>query len=120
MSMVRLFAVGCTAFAFLFLLSAGSEGALNQKPQMVKGTIKDIQVEKNVLVVNQKVKNEFVTRELSIEKDTEFVVMKGDSKKTATGRDGLVLLDELKLKDASVQVKCDKDVKVLQVTVKTK
>lgn len=116
--MARLFAVGCTAFAFLFLLSAGSEGALNQKPQMVKGTIKEVQVDKNVLIINQKVKNEFVTRELSIEPTTEFIVLKGGDKKTGTGADGLRLLEGAK--GATVAVKCDKDVKVLQVTVKAK
>lgn len=116
--MVRVFAVACTLFAFLFLLQAGTEGAANQKPQMVKGTIKDVQTDKNVLIVNQKVKNEFVERELSIETTTEFIVMKGGDKKSGTGADGLKLLEGAK--GASVAVKCDKDVKVLQVKVTIK
>src|SRR5438128_11676729 len=79
-AMVRVFAVACTLLAFLFLVQTGTEGAANQKPQMVKGTIKDVQTDKNVLIVNQKVKNEFVERELSIETTTEFIVMKGTAK----------------------------------------
>jgi hypothetical protein len=116
--MVRIVAVACTLFAFLFLLSAASDGA-NQKPQMVKGTIKEVQLDKSVLIINQKVKNENVDRELSIETTTEFVLKKkGEQDKTGTGADGFKLLDGLK--GSSVQVKCDKDVKVLRVTVMVK
>jgi hypothetical protein len=119
--MVRILGVACTLFAFLFLLNAGTEGAVNQKPQMVKGTIKEVQVDKNVLVVNQKVKNDFVDRELSIETTTEFVLKKkGSDDKTGTGAEGLKLLDGANAKGANVQVKCDKDVKVLRVTVMLK
>ena len=116
--MVRLFAITCTLFAFLFLISAGTEGAANQKPQMVKGTIKSVDLDKSVLVINQKVKNENVDRELSIETTTEFVVTIKGEKKTGTGADGFKLLEGAK--GASVQVKCDKDVKVLQVKVTIK
>jgi hypothetical protein len=114
--MVRILAVACTMLAFLFLINAGSEGAAKQKPQMVKGTIKEVQVDKNVLIVKQKVKNDTVDRELSIETTTEFVVTVNGEKKTGTGADGLKLLENRV--GANVQVKCDKDVKVLQVTVK--
>jgi len=116
--MVRVLAVACTLLAFLFLVSANSEGALNAKAQMVKGTIKEVQVDKNVLIVNQKVKNETVVRELSIEPTTEFVVTKAGKKEEGTGANGLRLLEGLK--NANVQVKCDKDVKVLKVTVSVK
>ncbi len=116
--MVRVVAVVCTLFAFLFLVQAGTEGAANQKPQMVKGTIKEVKLDTNVLIINQKVKNEVVDRELSIESTTEFIVMKGGDKKTGTGADGFKLLEGAK--GASVQVKCDKDVKVLQVKVNIK
>src|SRR6266480_363744 len=72
--MVRILAVGCTLLAFLFLINAGTEGAAQQqKPQMVKGTIKSVDVKKNVLVINQVLKNkDIVDRELSIETTTEF------------------------------------------------
>ena len=116
--MVRIFAVACTLLAFLFLVNAGSEGAVLQKAQMVKGTIKKVDTEKNVLIVNQKVKNEFVERELSIETTTEFVVTIKGAKKEATGAAGLELL--VGQEKAMVQVKCDKDVKVLKVTVTVK
>jgi hypothetical protein len=115
--MVRLFGIACMLFAFLFLVSTGIEGA-NQKPQMVKGTIKEVQLDKSVLIVNQKVKNETVERELSIEATTEFIVMKGGDKQTGTGADGFKLLENAK--GASVAIKCDKDVKVLQVKVTIK
>ena len=116
--MLRILAVLCTLFAFLFLMDAGTEGAVKQKPQMVKGTIKEVQLDKSVLIINQKVKNESVDRELSIETTTEFIVMKGTDKKTGTGADGFKLLEGAK--GATVQVKCDKDVKVLQVKVNIK
>ena len=117
--MVRLFAIACTLFAFLFLVSAGTEGAVNQKPQMVKGTIKSVDLDKSVLIINQKVKNDVVDRELSIETTTEFVLKKkGSEDKVGTGADGFKLLDGLK--GANVNVKCDKDVKVLRVTVMVK
>ena len=117
--MVRILAVACTLLAFLFLINAGTEGAaLQQKAQMVKGTIKSVDFKKNVLVINQKLKNDIVDRELSIEPTTEFVVTKGGTKKEGTGADGLALLEGLE--KANVAVKCDKDVKVLKVTVTVK
>ena len=115
--MVRILSVASVMLAFMFLISATTEGAQN-KPQMVKGTIKEVQTDKDVLIVNQKVKNQFVDRELSILNTTEFVVTKGGETKTGTGSAGLKLLEDAK--GASVQVKCDKDVNVLKVTVKIK
>jgi hypothetical protein len=116
--MLRILSVTVALFAFMLVLHGATDGAQAQKAQMVKGTIKEVQLDKDVLVVNQKVKNEFVTRELSIETSTEFVVtIKGENKE-ATGSAGLKLLENAK--GASVQVKCDKDVKVLKVTVTVK
>jgi hypothetical protein len=89
-----------------------------QKNQMVKGTIKEVNVKDGVLVVNQKVKNETVVRQLDIKDVTEFSIQIGDEKKELTGKNGLALLEGKE--GASVQVKCDKDVNVLKVTVTIK
>jgi hypothetical protein len=117
--MVRFLAVACSLVAVLFLLSGTTvEGVQAKKPQMVKGTIKDVQLDKDVLIVNQKVKNEVVDRELSILNTTEFVVTIKGEKKEAVGSAGLKLLENAK--GATVAVKCDKDVNVLKVTVTVK
>src|SRR4051794_22507754 len=100
--MVRLAAVACTLVAFLFFLQGMTDGAQAQKAQMVKGTIKEVHLDKNVLIVNQKVKNESVERELSIESNTEFVVTIKGEKKEGTGAAGLKLLEGAK--GANVQV----------------
>jgi hypothetical protein len=117
--MVRFLAV-VLALAGLFFLVQGApvEGVQAKKNQMVKGTIKEVQVDKDVLIVNQKVKNEVVDRELSILTTTEFVFMNKGEKKEAVGNAGLRLIENAK--GASVQVKCDKDVNVLKVTVTIK
>src|SRR3954471_14912993 len=95
--MVRILAMACTLFAFALLFQGSSEGASQQKkPQMVKGTIKEVQTDKDVLIVNQKVKNEFVDRELSILSTTEFEVTKNGSKQTGIGSAGLKLLEGTK------------------------
>ena len=113
--MVRSFAIATTLFAFVFLVTDGSAAGQAKKNQMVKGTIKLVDPAKDLLVVSQKVKNENVDRELSILDSTEFVIMTGKDKKEVTGKEGLQLL---KGKEGSaVQVKCDKDVNVLKVTV---
>ena len=88
------------------------------KNQMVKGTIKVVDLDKNVLIVNQKVKKDTVVRELDIRNDTKIVVMSGNDKKEAVGAEGLKLLEGKE--GAMVTVKCDKDVNVLSVTVKLK
>ena len=114
--MVRAVAIGCTLLALAIFVGSGEAGA--KKNQMVKGTIKSVDVEKNLLVVNQKVKNETVDRELSILDSTEFVITKGDQKQELTGAQGLKAIEDSV--GSSVQVKCDKDVNVLKVTVKIK
>ena len=97
---------------------AGSADA-GQKPQMVKGTVKSADTTKSQLIINQKVKNETVDRELSIKEETEFVVTDANGKTTTTnGKDGLLLL--VGQAGAEVAVKCDKDVNVLKVTAKLK
>src|ERR1019366_7154364 len=64
--MVR-FVACALALAGLFFVAGGMTevSAQAKKAQMVKGTIKEVQLDKDVLTVNQKVKNEFVDRELS-------------------------------------------------------
>jgi hypothetical protein len=89
-----------------------------QKNQMVKGTIKAVNVKDGVLIVNQKVKNETVERQLDIKDVTEFVITIGDEKKELAGKNGLALLEGKE--GAQVQVKCDKDVNVLKVSVRLK
>jgi hypothetical protein len=84
------------------------------KNQMVKGTIKSVNLDDSVLIVNQQVKNETVERQLDILSKTEFEVTIGGETKTAVGKDGLALL--VGKAGAKVKVKCDKDVNVLKVT----
>jgi hypothetical protein len=113
--MLRTFAVLALVVGVAFLASPAS--AAPQKAQMVKGTVKSADTSKSLLVINQKVKNETVDRELSITDATEFVVTDANGKTTTSnGKDGLLLL--VGQTGASVQVKCDKDVNVLKVTAK--
>ena len=106
LAVVALFAVAATA------------ADKPKKNQMVKGTIKSIDVKAMVLVVSQKVKNETVDRQLDIKADTEFVITVGKETKEVSGREGLSLLESSV--GAQVSVKCDKDVNVLQVKAKLK
>jgi hypothetical protein len=105
------------AVAF-FVVNATAEDKAQkpQKNQMVKGTVKSVNVKDGVLVVNQKVKNEVVERQLDIKAGTEFVITINGEKKELNGKEGLELLVE----GASVTVKCDKDVNVLKVTATIK
>jgi hypothetical protein len=88
------------------------------KNQMVKGTIKSVNVKDSVLVVNQKLKSETVERQLDIKDTTEFVITIGNEKKELSGKEGLALLEGKE--GAQVSVKCDKDVNVLKVTATIK
>jgi hypothetical protein len=118
-SIPLIFGSVCALFAFMILaLGSADAGGKAKKNQMVKGTIKTVDPSKNLLVVNQKVKNDTVDRELSILETTEFVIMTGKDKKEAVGKNGLELL--VGKEGSQVQVKCDKDVNVLKVTVKIK
>ncbi len=85
------------------------------KNQMVKGTIKSVDPDTSVLVVNQNVKDEVVERQLDISDSTEIEVVSDAGTDSATGKEGLKLL--VGQEGASVKVKCDKDVNVLKVTV---
>jgi hypothetical protein len=119
--MRRFLAFVCVGLALAMALSADPTAAADKikvKNQMIKGTIKSVDADKDVLVINQKVKNEVVDRELSILDTTEFVVTTATGSKTATGNAGLQLLEGRE--GSSVQVKCDKDVNVLKVTVTSK
>ena len=109
---------GAVAVVALVGLVATDAPSAQTKNQMVKGTIKSVDVSKDLLIVNQKVKNEVVDRELSILQTTEFVIINGSDKTEGVGRNGLRLLEGKE--NAAVQVKCDKDVNVLKVTVTLK
>ncbi len=118
---MRFFAIACTLFALSFLIGGSSVDAQAQKNQMVKGTIKSVDSDTKVLVIHQKVKAESVDRELSITENVEFTVtLKNGEKKTASGRSGMLLLEREKATGSQVQVKCDKDVNVISVSVKIK
>ena len=108
--------VSSTALLFLAGLVCADEKPV--KNQMVKGTIKSVNVKDGVLIVNQKVKNEMVERQLDIKDVTEFIITVGTEKKEASGKEGLALLEGKE--GAEVTVKCDKDVNVLKVTAKVK
>jgi len=104
------------ALAVVVLFAAGTSSAAD-KPQMVKGTLKSADPTKDLLVINQKLKNENVERQLSITKTTEFTItIDGKTEKTL-GREGLSMISG---KEGTVNVKCDKDVNVLSVTVMIK
>jgi len=105
-----------TLVALVLFIGATQAADKTAKNQMVKGTVKFVNVKDGVLVVSQKVKNETVDRQLDIKDVTEFVITVGDEKKEVSGKAGLELLEGKE--GAQVQVKCDKDVNVLKVTAK--
>lgn len=117
---------GIAAALFIGLCLTGISSAADKadkakqakQNQMVKGTIKQVETNKGVLIVDQKLKNQVVQRELDITGDTEFVITDSKGKKEVNGKEGLALLEGKE--GASVTVKCDKDVKVLKVTVMIK
>jgi hypothetical protein len=114
--MVRSFASALVVLALLAGWSHAADKAV--KNQMVKGTIKSVDANKALLIVNQKVKNEVVDRELDIQDNTEFVFVNGGEKHEAKVKAALLFLEG---KEGSmVQVKCDKDVKPIKVTVTIK
>jgi hypothetical protein len=115
--MIRTIA-GVLALCVFAACTSATQGQQPVKNQMVKGTIKEVNVKDSVLVVNQKVGNETVVRQLDIRAVTTFVVNTGTEKKEASGKDGLSLLEGKE--GSSVQVKCDKDVNVVSVSVTLK
>lgn len=116
--MRRVMVCAVAMVAMVAMVSSGNVVAQDKKQkknnQMVKGTIKSVDVGTSVLVVAQQVGKEKVDRELSILTTTEFVV----DGKEASGKEGLNML--VGKEGSQVQVKCDKDVQVLKVTVKLK
>ena len=116
--MMRTASLVCALVIFAGFGTAADKAAKPAKNQMVKGTVKSVDVSKSVLIVNQKVKNETVERQLDIKSDTEFVITINGEKKELLGKNGLELLEGKE--GAMVQVKCDKDVNVLKVTATIK
>jgi hypothetical protein len=115
--MVRTAAVAFVGAVFgLFCLVGEASAQKAARNQMVRGTIKSVDVKNSVLIVNQRVKSSTVQRELDILPSTEFVITIGKEKKEVAGKEGLELLEGHV--GAPVTVKCDKDVKVLKVTVR--
>jgi hypothetical protein len=110
--------VSCALLALVVFVGGATAADKAAKNQMVKGTIKSVNVSDGVLVVSQKLKGEAVDRQLDIKDATEFVITIGTEKKEVTGKAGLELLEGKE--GAPVSVKCDKDVNVLKVTVKLK
>lgn len=109
--MLRTITIACAMGALIVFAGSGAAADKAKKNQMVKGTIKSVDVSKSVLIVNQKVGTELVDRQLSITPDVEFSI----DGKSVFGKDGLSLLSGKE--GAGVQVKCDKDVNVLKVTI---
>src|SRR5205809_594952 len=98
---------GASALARTFFTGEGSAAlalvavcafvgsALAAKPaknQMVKGTIKSVNVKDGVLIVSQKLKaGENVDRQLDIKDVTEFSIQIGNETKELNGKEGLAL-----------------------------
>jgi hypothetical protein len=117
--MLRTAGVSCALLALVVFVGGATAADKAVKNQMVKGTIKSVNVKDGVLVVSQKLKKgEAVDRQLDIKDVTEFVIMIGKETKEVSGKAGLELLEGKE--GAQVSVKCDKDVNVLKVTVKLK
>jgi len=115
--------VASVIFAGVALSADDPAKAANNK--MVKGTIKSVDADLGVLVVNQETKKDgktqVVDRELSIKPTTHFVVMTGTEKQEADGMDALKLLKRLEgLAGSKVAIKCDKDVTPTTVTITLK
>jgi hypothetical protein len=114
--MLQKIACGLVLGAFFFAI--GTSDALAAKNQMVKGTVKSVSPETDVLVVNQKVGNGVVDRQLSITKDVEWTIVTPKGTQEFTGRDGLKFLQGAE--GSTIQVKCDKDVNVISIKVTVK
>ena len=99
-----------------FSVAADTDAGKAVKAQMVKGTIKSADFTTGVLIVNQKVGTSVVDRELSITPKVLFSITTKDGTEEVFGKDALRLLEDAK--GATVQIKCDKDVNVISVTVR--
>ena len=82
----------CTLLAFGFVVAFTADAEAAKKNQMVKGTIKSVSPEADVLVVNQKVGTGVVDRQLSITKEVEWTISTPEGTQTLSGRDGLKFL----------------------------
>jgi hypothetical protein len=108
-----------------FALSADNDVAKQANNKMVKGTIKSVDADTGVLIVNQEIKNngqtQVVDRELSIKPTSLFIIQGPDGKQEAEGTAALKLLQRLEgVQGARVAVKCDKDVTPTTVTITLK
>jgi hypothetical protein len=112
--MLQKLVFGLVAAVFFFAIGT-AEAAKNQ---MVKGTVKSVSPETDVLVVNQIDGTAKKDRELSIGKDVEWTIVTPKGTETLMGRDGLKFLQGAE--GSSIQVKCDKDVTVLTIKVTLK
>src|SRR5262249_4906190 len=100
--MLRLMICALLAVGFVAATSAGSaddkatkqEKQPKQKNQMVKGTVKSIDVKTGVLVVAQQLKGEKVDRQLDIKATTEFDLTIDGKKVEVSGKEGLEYLKE--------------------------
>ena len=109
------------------VLSADQNQVGNQaNNKMVKGTVKSVDPDTGVLVVNQELKGkdgkaQVVDRELTIKATTHWVITSDDGKQETDGKDGLSLLKKLGGGEGSrVAVKCDKDVTPTTITITLK
>ena len=109
-----------------FALSADNDVAKQANNKMVKGTVKSVDADTGVLIVNQELKGkdgkaQVVDRELSIKANTHWVFNTADGKQETDGKDGLSLLSKLGGGVGSrVAVKCDKDVTPTTITITLK
>jgi len=107
-------------------LSADTQVDKAANNKMVKGTVKSVDADTGVLIVNQELKGkdgktQVVDRELSIKANTHWVITTDDGKQETDGKDGLSLLKRLGGGEGSrVAVKCDKDVTPTVVTITLK
>jgi hypothetical protein len=107
-------------------LSADTQVDKAANNKMVKGTVKSVDADTGVLIVNQELKGkdgktQVVDRELSIKSNTHWVITTDDGKQETDGKDGLSLLKRLGGGEGSrVAVKCDKDVTPTVVTITLK
>ncbi|OAI46677.1 hypothetical protein AYO44_10900 [Planctomycetaceae bacterium SCGC AG-212-F19] len=107
-------------------LSADTDAAKAANNKMVKGTVKSVDSDTGVLIVNQELKGkdgkpQVVDRELSIKPTTHWVITTDDGKQETDGKDGLSLLKRLGGAEGSrVAIKCDKDVTPTVVTITLK
>ena len=124
-----MFRTACALFTLVLFvgaaLAADDNVAKAANNKMVKGTVKSVDADAGVLIVNQELKKDgqtqVVDRELSIKASTHFIIMGGEAKQEADGKDALKLLKRLEgVEGARVAVKCDKDVTPTTVTITLK